>query len=282
MQAKLPEGEDTRPFTEVAVGLVIRGAGAQREVLMGQRPIGKPYAGWWEFPGGKIEAGESVAKALARELKEELALEVLSSEPWVVRTHSYPHARVRLHFQRIFRWKGEPKSLEQQAFAWQPIEGISLEPLLPAALPLLDMLRWPEQLGLWGTGLANAVDPGISMDQAYAQSSQVFLKARSLGLRRLVVCFDQSEASIEPGSNPRLAALIELGAKHGLVLEVTLFRIDAQGILTLDWQATKVHLLLRELRFEECRALAEQAQNPFYWPNQALTRLGGHGSMVFL
>src|SRR5690606_5744619 len=88
---------DARPLVDVAVGLVFDRDG---RVLLGRRPAGKPYAGWWEFPGGKVEAGESVAEALARELHEELGLVVRVSDPWIVREHSYPHARVRLHFRR--------------------------------------------------------------------------------------------------------------------------------------------------------------------------------------
>ncbi|MCO5119962.1 MAG: NUDIX domain-containing protein [Burkholderiaceae bacterium] len=109
-------------------------------VLLGQRPAGKPYAGWWEFPGGKLEAGESVAAALARELHEELGIEVRSSQPWIVREHSYPHARVRLHFRLVFDWTGEPVAREGQAFGWTRPDAIDRKPLLPATEPILSML----------------------------------------------------------------------------------------------------------------------------------------------
>ena len=95
------------PVVDVAVGVVLRDDGA---VLLGQRPPGKPYAGWWEFPGGKLETGESVADALARELHEELGLDEVRSTPWVVRGHAYPHATVRLWFRRVRGWRGEPRS----------------------------------------------------------------------------------------------------------------------------------------------------------------------------
>lgn len=136
---------DTRPFTEVAVGLVFD---AQGRVLMGQRPAGKAYAGWWEFPGGKIEARETVDAALARELEEELGIRIAASFPWVLREHSYEHARVRLHFRRVFEFSGQPEGREGQAFAWCNARAIEVEPLLPAALPLLPWLALPRTLAL--------------------------------------------------------------------------------------------------------------------------------------
>ncbi len=123
---------------DVAVGVVVRGDGA---VLLGQRPAGKPYAGWWEFPGGKLEAGETVEHALARELHEELGLDVRASHPWVVREFVYPHAHVRLHFMRVFDFDGEPQAREGQAFAWSSPESIRVAPLLPATVPVLAWLR---------------------------------------------------------------------------------------------------------------------------------------------
>lgn len=131
------------PIVEVAVGVVFRDDGA---VLFGQRLEGKPYAGWWEFPGGKLEAGESVEQALSRELNEELGLKVVESIPWVVREYVYPHAHVRLHFQRVTRYLGEPQSREGQALSWQNAARLSVSPLLPAALPVIEWLRLPQHL----------------------------------------------------------------------------------------------------------------------------------------
>lgn len=125
---------------DVAVGVVIRPDGA---VLLGQRPAGKPYAGWWEFPGGKLECGESVEAALARELDEELGLRVHGSCPWVVRRFVYPHATVRLHFRRVLDFEGEPHARERQAFAWRHPDAIDVAPLLPATVPVITWLRLP-------------------------------------------------------------------------------------------------------------------------------------------
>lgn len=128
---------------DVAVGILMQPNG---DVLLGQRPAGKPYPGYWEFPGGKVETSESVFDALRREFIEELGVEILSAEPWCGVEYVYPHAHVRLHFFISSHWRGEPQSLEGQAFAWQGKLGV--EPLLPATVPLiewLDRLRYSPQ-----------------------------------------------------------------------------------------------------------------------------------------
>lgn len=126
---------------DVAVGILMKSNG---DVLLGQRPHGKPYAGYWEFPGGKVEPGEAIIDALKREFQEELGIDILSAEPWCGVQHVYPHAHVRLHFYIARDWLGEPQSLEGQAFAWQG--SVEVAPLLPATIPLLewiDKLRFP-------------------------------------------------------------------------------------------------------------------------------------------
>jgi 8-oxo-dGTP diphosphatase len=128
---------------DVAVGILMRADG---DVLLAQRPEGKPYAGYWEFPGGKVEAEESILEALKREFVEELGIEVLSAEAWCCVEHVYPHAHVRLHFYISREWRGEAQSLEGQAFSWQG--RVAVEPLLPATIPLiesLDRVRYAEK-----------------------------------------------------------------------------------------------------------------------------------------
>ncbi len=127
---------DTRTPVDVAVGVLIRSDGA---FLLSSRPPGKVYAGYWEFPGGKFEAGESVEAALVRELREELGLEVTHCQRWRIELMSYPHARVRLHFCKVLRWQGEPAPHEAQELAWQQLPA-SVAPLLPGTLPVLDWL----------------------------------------------------------------------------------------------------------------------------------------------
>lgn len=118
--------------------------------LLAQRPPGKAYAGYWEFPGGKVEDGESPAAALSRELHEELGIEVTTAYPWIIREFDYPHAAVRLHFFRVRGWQGELQSREAQAFAWQQPEALNVAPLLPANGPILNALSLPETYGITG------------------------------------------------------------------------------------------------------------------------------------
>lgn len=129
-----------RPVTEVAAGILLDSSG---HYLLGQRPEGKPYAGYWEVPGGKIELGESVFDALKRELQEELGIDIQASEELLVLEHDYPHAYVRLHVSIIRQWQGIPQGREGQALSWELLsdEKPSVEPLLPAAWPMLEKLR---------------------------------------------------------------------------------------------------------------------------------------------
>jgi 8-oxo-dGTP diphosphatase len=111
--------------------------------LLGQRPAGKVYAGYWEFPGGKIEAGEGALPAIARELHEELGIEIETAYPWLTRDYDYAHAAVRLHFFRVVKWAGTLHGRESQRFVWQSPEAVSVDPLLPANAPILRALRLP-------------------------------------------------------------------------------------------------------------------------------------------
>lgn len=126
----------TRKHTEVAVGILIRPDGA---LLLCSRPEGKPYAGFWEFPGGKIEAGETVAEALRRELIEELGVTIGPVDIWKVTEHDYPHALVRLHWCKVHAWEGALEMREGQSMAWQEIPP-TVRPVLPGSFPVLEWL----------------------------------------------------------------------------------------------------------------------------------------------
>ena len=132
--------EINRPITVVAAGILLDSEG---RYLLGQRPAGKPYAGYWEVPGGKVEKGETVFQALQRELQEELGIQIQSSEELTVLEHDYPHAFVRLYVSIIRDWTGTLTGCEGQALSWEWIasETPSVEPLLPAAWPMLECLR---------------------------------------------------------------------------------------------------------------------------------------------
>ena len=126
-------GGADRPVVQVAVGVLVRGDGA---FLLTSRPAGKPYAGYWEFPGGTLEAGEDVRAALQRELHEELGVQVLSAHAWHDEMVDYPHALVHLHFWIVSAWEGELRMLEGQTFSWQQLP-VDLEPILPGTIPVL-------------------------------------------------------------------------------------------------------------------------------------------------
>ena len=129
-----------RPVTEVAAGILLD---SQQRFLMGQRPVGKPYVGYWEFPGGKVEAGETLFQALQRELQEELGITIHDSVDLMMIEHDYPHAYVRIHVSMIRDWTGEPTGCENQALSWQDLnrDQLTVDPLLPAALPMIQQLK---------------------------------------------------------------------------------------------------------------------------------------------
>jgi len=127
------EGGPDRPVTEVAVGVLVRPDSA---FLLTSRPVGKVYAGYWEFPGGKLEAGESVEQALRRELHEELGIDIGAVTPWHVELVDYPHALVRLHFCKVYEWTGELQMRESQTFSWEQLP-VQVQPVLPGTVPVL-------------------------------------------------------------------------------------------------------------------------------------------------
>ena len=133
-----------RKHTEVAVGILFRPDGA---MLLSTRPPGKPYAGYWEFPGGKLEVGETVEQALRRELIEELGITIAEAPVWKVTEHDYPHALVRLHWCKVFVWSGEFEMREGQAMAWQQLP-LEVQPVLPGAYPVLQWIA--EERGFEG------------------------------------------------------------------------------------------------------------------------------------
>lgn len=127
------EGGADRQVVDVAVGVLLRPDG---DFLLTSRPPGKVYEGYWEFPGGKLEAGETVEQALRRELQEEINITIGAVQPWKVELVDYPHALVRLNFCKVFDWTGELHMREGQLFAWQRLP-VEVKPVLPGTLPVL-------------------------------------------------------------------------------------------------------------------------------------------------
>ncbi|KAF1022364.1 MAG: CTP pyrophosphohydrolase [Paracidovorax wautersii] len=147
------EGGTDRKITEVAVGVLVKPDGA---FLLTSRPEGKVYAGYWEFPGGKFEAGETAVQALGRELEEEIGIRIAGAEPWRTEVVDYPHALVRLHFCKVTRWAGQLQMREGQSYRWQQLP-VDVHPVLPGALPVLQWIA-DERHWLGGTTL-EPLDP---------------------------------------------------------------------------------------------------------------------------
>jgi 8-oxo-dGTP diphosphatase len=129
-------GQAERAVVDVAVGVLMQADG---QFLLTSRPEGKVYAGYWEFPGGKLEAGESVEQALRRELQEELGITIGAARVWKTQMVDYPHALVRLHFCKVWEWQGELQMREAQLHAWQTLP-VAVVPVLPGTVPVLGWL----------------------------------------------------------------------------------------------------------------------------------------------
>ena len=193
----------SRRRIEVAAAVIHDASG---RFLLAQRPAGKAFAGYWEFPGGKVEAGESAAAAMCRELQEELGIEVDTVCPWLTRDFEYPHAAVRLRFFRIYQWRGEPHGREGQRFAWQTAGALNVGPILPANGPILRALDLPDvyaitQAATLGTDLfrlrlAAALAQGLKLVQVREKqmpvqalrqfAAEVVAKAHPYGARVLI------------------------------------------------------------------------------------------------
>lgn len=130
--------ETDRVPVEVAVGVLIErdAAGRETRFLMTSRPPGKVYEDHWEFPGGKVEQGETIEQALRRELVEELGITIGQAHPWQTEVMDYPHAKVRLNFCKVYDWTGELDMREGQQMAWQSLP-VEVVPVLPGTVPVL-------------------------------------------------------------------------------------------------------------------------------------------------
>jgi 8-oxo-dGTP diphosphatase len=198
---------------EVAAAVLERPDGA---FLLAQRPAGKVYAGYWEFPGGKIEPGEPAAQALARELHEELGIEIGEPAPWITRVFPYPHGTVRLQFFRVREWRGEPHPRENQKITWQRFDVPMAAPMLPANAPVLASLALPTEYAITSAGLYGVEDMLARLERRLQQ-----------GLKLLQI----REPDLDPSQAELFAErAIRLAHRHGCqVLMKFPFR-DADGI----------------------------------------------------
>lgn len=191
--------------------------------LLAQRPADKIWAGYWEFPGGKIEAGESPRVALERELREELGVQVETAYPWLTRVFDYPHATVRLHFFRVTAWSGELHPHEGQQFFWQHAHAVPASPLLPANAPILRALLLPSLYAI-----SNAHELG---EEIFMQRLQIALKN---GLR-LVQLREKNYA--RDALRALALRMLPLLREHGALL-----LINAEVELAQEIGADGVHL----------------------------------------
>lgn len=162
-------------LTRVAAAVILKPDG---RFLLAQRPEGKPYPGYWEFPGGKIERGESAYDALVRELKEELDITITDATPWLTRVHAYTHATVHLAFFRVTGWRGEPRGLEGQAHVWQSIRALDVAPMLPANSPIFRALHVPTRMAI-SPGWADATWTRHAAEWLRDQSGIVQLREKT-------------------------------------------------------------------------------------------------------
>jgi 8-oxo-dGTP diphosphatase len=167
------------PYVEVVAAVIERPDGS---FLLAQRPRGKVYAGYWEFPGGKVEPGEPLSAALQRELHEELGIDVEIAHPWIVQTYTYPHAIVRLNFFRVRAWQGEPHGKEDQQLAWQRVSTLDVAPLLPANAPVLRALQLPFEYAITRAGEIGTEAQLSLLDQRLARGLRL-IQVREKGMQ---------------------------------------------------------------------------------------------------
>jgi 8-oxo-dGTP diphosphatase len=213
--------------------------------LLAQRPADKIWAGYWEFPGGKVEPGETAREALVRELREELGIAVQTAYPWLTRLFTYPHATVRLTFFRVTAWTGELHAHEAQQFAWQQPGEANAEPLLPANAPVLRALALPTLYGI-----SNVAELGLERFMASLQTrldgglKLIQLRERSLprdalhSLARQVVALAHArDAKVLINSDVALAQAVGADGVHLTASQLA----GLSERPCLDWCAASCH-----------------------------------------
>lgn len=213
---------------EVAAAVIFRDDG---KFLLAQRPPGKAYAGYWEFPGGKIEDSESAEHALKRELHEELGIDVECAYSWLTRDYDYAHAAVRLRFFRVVGWRGEPHGKESQRFAWQSTRELTVAPLLPANGPILRALDLPAVYGISNAVALGAEEFVRRLERALERGLRLF-QVREKRLQQDDLCAFSQQA-------------VRAARRHGArvlingSIEIAL-QVDADGVHLTSGQLMKL------------------------------------------
>jgi 8-oxo-dGTP diphosphatase len=218
--------DQSRKRIEVVAAVIERVDGS---FLLAQRPAGKAYAGYWEFPGGKVEPDESAPDAMRRELHEELGIDIGECYPWLTRDFEYEHAAVRLRFRRIREWRGELHGREGQQFAWQSAYALTVSPILPANGPILRALELPAVYGI-----SNAAGLG----------SEEFLRCLRSSLARGLRLIQLREKQLSPAELRTLAVQV-LGIAHEYGARVI---VNTDVALAKSVNADGVHLTAAQLQ----------------------------------
>jgi len=299
-------------IVDVAAAVVLRADGA---FLLACRPAGKVYAGYWEFPGGKVEPGEPLEDALARELHEELGIDVLAAAPWITRVFTYPHATVRLHFFRVFDWRGEPHSREAQEIRWQRLCEPLATPMLPANAPVLASLALPQEYAVTnaaalgveaqlaridarlaaGLRLLQVREPGLAPPERRAFARAVVERAHRLGAKVLINDdADLADTLGADGVHYRARSLMALSARparplvaascHDATELAQAMRLELDFVLLGPVKPTLSHPGAPTLGWPGFAALARGASLPVYAIGgmreddlEAARRHGAHG-----
>lgn len=277
---------------DVAAAVILRADGA---FLLACRPAGKVFAGYWEFPGGKIEPGERPQHALARELHEELGIDVADASPWITRIYAYPHATVRLHFFRVTEWRGEPHSKEAQALCWQRLDAPLAAPMLPANAPVLASLALPPTYAITnaaglgveaqlaridrrlaeGLRLLQIREPALAPTERSAFARAAVERAHRVGARVLIN--DDAALAVAVGADGvhyRASSLMSLSARpsHALVAAschdaeelAQAMRLEIDFAVLGPVRSTPSHPGVPTLGWQGFAALAHGASIPVY------------------
>lgn len=235
----------TEKITEVAVAIFQQADGS---FLLSSRPEGKPYPGYWEFPGGKIEAGESVRAALVRELVEELNVTITEASPWFSFIMRYTHATVRLNCWRVHSWFGEMRGMEGQEFAWQTLAALrtntmTVAPTLPGCVPIFAALKLPMTYLITNAGETGAENYLEKLRAAFgvnASNTAPILGFQAMGKPQLI---QVREKTMAPDALKNFAqAVVTLAHTHGAKV-----LINSDAALATAVNADGIHLTAAQL-----------------------------------
>jgi 8-oxo-dGTP diphosphatase len=242
----------SQKITEVAAAVLQRPDGT---FLLAQRPVGKAYEGYWEFPGGKVELGESPYQALCRELEEELGITVTTAYPWLLREFTYPHATVRLHFFRVVAWQGEPHGRETQQLSWQRLSEISVAPILPANAPILRALSLPNIYAISNAAALGCDEFMVRLERALQNGLQLLqVREKKLSANDL---FELSQQVVQLAHRYGAKVLINGDAELANKIDADGVHYSAAQLLSctqrppFDWCAASCHNAIELSHAEE-------------------------------